>query len=247
MSWFFPSGGRSIGASACQQAEVLFTQSSRLTFLKCSPPYSCAPENMAAAAFAVPRGVQLRVFTERLLRGGVRELLRPRLSGRTPGSERDFSLSHSRVRAGSESWGSLPLVELVMAEACFEKRAETGWAPNQGWWALLEVPAASGGGSPSLPRPPGHGHCRALVEGAASGRRPETAPAPATPRLQARGRYETPAQRKPAKLPLWRMPHAQRGRLGCSGRVLGVSHQGGDVQAWPSVMVRAQRPCPQLQ
>lgn len=165
----------------------------------CGP--SCAPENMAAAAFAVPRGVQLRVFTERLLRGGVRELLRPRLSGRTPGSERDFSLSHSRVRAGSESWGSLPLVELVMAEACFEKRAETGWAPNQGWWALLEVPAASGGGSPSLPRPPGHGHCRALVEGAASGRRPETAPAPATPRLQARGRYETPAQRKPGAHP----------------------------------------------
>lgn len=166
-----------------------------------------APENMAAAGFAAPRAIQLRVFTERLLRGGVRELLRPRLSGSTPGSERDFSLSHSRVRAGSECWGSLPLVELVMAEACFEKRAETGWAPNRGWWALPEVPAASGGGfslntrSLSLPRPPGHGHCRALVEGAASGRRPETAPAPATPRLQARGRHETPAQRQPGAHP----------------------------------------------
>lgn len=171
----------------------------------CGP--SSAPENMAAAGFAVPRAIQLRVFTERLLRGGVRELLRPRLSGSTPGSERDFSLSHSRVRAGSECWGSLPLGELVMAEACFEKRAETGWAPNRGWWALPEVPAASGGGfslntrSLSLPRPPGHGHCRALVEGAASGRRPETAPAPAAPRLQARGRHETPAQRQPGAHP----------------------------------------------
>ena len=150
-----------------------------------------------AAALAVPRGIQLRVFAERLLRGGARELLRPRPLGSTPGSERDFSLSLSRVRAGSEFWGSL---------ACFEKRAETGWAPNRGWWALLEVPAASGGGfsntrSPSLPRPPGHSHCRALVEGAASGRRPETAPAPATPRLQARGRYETPAQRQPGAHP----------------------------------------------
>lgn len=158
---------------------------------------SSAPENMAAAALAVPRGIQLRVFAERLLRGGSRELLRPRPLGSTPGSERDFSLSLSRVRAGSEFWGSL---------ACFEKRAETGWAPNRGWWALLEVPAASGGGfsntrSPSLPRPPGHSHCRALVEGAASGRRPETAPAPATPRLQARGRYETPAQRQPGAHP----------------------------------------------
>lgn len=77
------------------------------------PPAPCgrssAPENMAAAAFAVPRGVQLRVFTERLLRGGVRELLRPRLSGSTPGSERDFSLSHSRGTVIVERWWKVPL------------------------------------------------------------------------------------------------------------------------------------------
>uniref|UniRef100_A0A3Q1MBQ0 Large ribosomal subunit protein bL9m n=1 Tax=Bos taurus TaxID=9913 RepID=A0A3Q1MBQ0_BOVIN len=64
---------------------------------------------MAAAAFAVPRGVQLRVLTERLLRGGVRELLRPRLSGSTPGSERDFSLSHSRGTVIVERWWKVPL------------------------------------------------------------------------------------------------------------------------------------------
>ncbi|KAB0370796.1 hypothetical protein FD755_017205 [Muntiacus reevesi] len=42
-------------------------------------PKSSAPENTAGAAFAVPGGIQLRVFAERLLRGGVRELLRPAL------------------------------------------------------------------------------------------------------------------------------------------------------------------------
>uniref|UniRef100_A0AC11EU99 Mitochondrial ribosomal protein L9 n=1 Tax=Ovis aries TaxID=9940 RepID=A0AC11EU99_SHEEP len=64
---------------------------------------------MAAAGFAVPRAIQLRVFTERLLRGGVRELLRPRLSGSTPGSERDFSLSHSRGTVIVERWWKVPL------------------------------------------------------------------------------------------------------------------------------------------
>lgn len=82
-----------------------------------------------------------------------------------------------------------------------------GGAPACGWWALLEGPAARGGGfsvetrSPSLPRPPGHGHCGALVEGAASGRGPEAAPAPAAPRLQAGGGHETPAQRQPGAHP----------------------------------------------
>ncbi|KAM9692155.1 large ribosomal subunit protein bL9m isoform 1-T1 [Dama dama] len=64
---------------------------------------------MAAAAFAVPRGIQLRVFAERLLRGGVRELLRPRPLGSTPGSERDFSLSLSRGTVIVERWWKVPL------------------------------------------------------------------------------------------------------------------------------------------
>lgn len=66
-----------------------------------TPP--SVPENMAAA----PGRALLRAGTERLVRGGVWELLRPRLEGGTSGSERDFSLSHSRVRAGCAFWGSL--------------------------------------------------------------------------------------------------------------------------------------------
>ncbi|KAB0346261.1 hypothetical protein FD754_011118 [Muntiacus muntjak] len=65
-------------------------------------PKSSALENTAAAAFTVPRGIQLRVFAERLLRGGVRELLRPRPVGSTPGSERDLSLCLSRGAARGE-------------------------------------------------------------------------------------------------------------------------------------------------
>lgn len=57
-----------------------------------------APGNMAAPITAPGRAL-LRVGAERLLPGGVRALLRPRLEGGTPGPERDFSLSHSRVRA----------------------------------------------------------------------------------------------------------------------------------------------------
>ncbi|XP_068820718.1 large ribosomal subunit protein bL9m isoform X2 [Capricornis sumatraensis] len=64
---------------------------------------------MAAAGFAVLRAIQLRVSTEWLLRGGVRELLRPRFSGSTPGSERDFSLSHSRGTVIVERWWKVPL------------------------------------------------------------------------------------------------------------------------------------------
>ncbi|OWK17703.1 hypothetical protein Celaphus_00008958, partial [Cervus elaphus hippelaphus] len=45
----------------------------------------------------------------RLLRGGVRELLRPRPVGRTPGSERDFSLSLSQGTVIVESWWKVPL------------------------------------------------------------------------------------------------------------------------------------------
>lgn len=73
--------------------------------------------------------------------------------------------------------------------------------------------AAGGGGvarGDSLtlaPRPPGHGHRGALVEGAAGRRGPESAPAPATPRLQAGGGHETPAQRQPGA-----HPHAVSGR-----------------------------------
>lgn len=96
-----------------------------------------APEHGGSRS-AVPRAIQLRVFTGAAAARG---------SGAPPAAtfrehprlERDFSLSHSRVRS-TECWG-LASGELAMAEACFEKRAETGWAPNRGWWALPEVPA----------------------------------------------------------------------------------------------------------
>ncbi|XP_066892343.1 large ribosomal subunit protein bL9m isoform X3 [Kogia breviceps] len=51
----------------------------------------------------------LRASTERLVRGGVWELLRPRLEGGTSGSERDFSLSHSRGTVIVERWWKVPL------------------------------------------------------------------------------------------------------------------------------------------
>uniref|UniRef100_A0A4X1W034 Tudor and KH domain-containing protein n=1 Tax=Sus scrofa TaxID=9823 RepID=A0A4X1W034_PIG len=52
-----------------------------------------------------------------------------------------------------------------------------------------------------------HGHCGALVEGAASRRGPEAASASATPRLQASGGHETSAQRQSGA-----RPHAVGGR-----------------------------------
>lgn len=64
------------------------------------PPGPLRAGNMAAP-MAAPGRALLRVGAERLLPGGVRALLRPRLGGGTPGPERDFSLSHSRVRARS--------------------------------------------------------------------------------------------------------------------------------------------------
>ena len=49
--------------------------------------------------------------------------------------------------------------------------------------------------------PPEHGHRGALVEGAAGRGGTETALAQATPRLQAGGGHETPAQREPGAHP----------------------------------------------
>lgn len=51
-----------------------------------------------AAPVAAPGRALLRAGAERLLPGGVRNLLRPWLEGGTPGPGRDFCLSHSRVR-----------------------------------------------------------------------------------------------------------------------------------------------------
>uniref|UniRef100_A0A5G2R793 Large ribosomal subunit protein bL9m n=1 Tax=Sus scrofa TaxID=9823 RepID=A0A5G2R793_PIG len=66
---------------------------------------------MAAAACTAAGGGLLRAGLERLLRGGVRALLRPRLEGVTPRSERAFSLSLSRVRSTVivERWWKVPL------------------------------------------------------------------------------------------------------------------------------------------
>eukprot|EP00069_Balaena_mysticetus_P006397 bmy_18548T0 len=58
---------------------------------------------------AAPGRALLRAGTERLVRGGVWELLRPRLEGGTSGSERDFSLSHSRGTVIVERWWKVPL------------------------------------------------------------------------------------------------------------------------------------------
>lgn len=60
-------------------------------------PFS--PGNMAAP-IAAPGGALLRAGAERLL-SGARALLRPRPEGVPAGLGRDFSLSHSRVRAKS--------------------------------------------------------------------------------------------------------------------------------------------------
>lgn len=67
----------------------------------CAGPPSgpSAPGNMAAP-IAAPGRALLRAAADGLLRGRVRALLRPQLEGVTPGPERDFSLSHSRVRSG---------------------------------------------------------------------------------------------------------------------------------------------------
>uniref|UniRef100_A0A8D0XK65 Large ribosomal subunit protein bL9m n=1 Tax=Sus scrofa TaxID=9823 RepID=A0A8D0XK65_PIG len=64
---------------------------------------------MAAAACTAAGGGLLRAGIERLLRGGVRELLRPRLEGVTPRSERAFSLSLSRSTVIVERWWKVPL------------------------------------------------------------------------------------------------------------------------------------------
>uniref|UniRef100_A0A8C6AQL0 Large ribosomal subunit protein bL9m n=1 Tax=Monodon monoceros TaxID=40151 RepID=A0A8C6AQL0_MONMO len=58
---------------------------------------------------AAPGRALLRAGTERLVRGGVLELLRPRLEGGTSGLERDFSLSHSRGTVIVERWWKVPL------------------------------------------------------------------------------------------------------------------------------------------
>uniref|UniRef100_A0A671ETX1 Large ribosomal subunit protein bL9m n=1 Tax=Rhinolophus ferrumequinum TaxID=59479 RepID=A0A671ETX1_RHIFE len=62
-----------------------------------------------AAPITAPGRALLRVGAERLLPGGVRALLRPRLEGGTPGPERDFSLSHSRGTVIVERWWKVPL------------------------------------------------------------------------------------------------------------------------------------------
>uniref|UniRef100_A0A8D1AE09 Large ribosomal subunit protein bL9m n=1 Tax=Sus scrofa TaxID=9823 RepID=A0A8D1AE09_PIG len=64
---------------------------------------------MAAAACTAAGGGLLRAGIERLLRGGVRALLRPRLEGVTPCSERAFSLSLSRSTVIVERWWKVPL------------------------------------------------------------------------------------------------------------------------------------------
>ncbi|TKC38821.1 hypothetical protein EI555_021002 [Monodon monoceros] len=58
---------------------------------------------------AAPGRALLRAGTERLVRGRVLELLRPRLEGGTSGLERDFSLSHSRGTVIVERWWKVPL------------------------------------------------------------------------------------------------------------------------------------------
>ena len=64
-----------------------------------------------------------------LLQEAVRGLLLPRLAGRTPGPARDFSLSHNRVRATFELWGSSPLVGLFTPKYCSGgPRPGTGYA-----------------------------------------------------------------------------------------------------------------------
>uniref|UniRef100_A0A8C3VVC4 Large ribosomal subunit protein bL9m n=1 Tax=Catagonus wagneri TaxID=51154 RepID=A0A8C3VVC4_9CETA len=64
---------------------------------------------MAATACAAPGRALLRAGTERLLRGGVRELLRPRLERGAPCLERDFSLSLSLGTVIVERWWKVPL------------------------------------------------------------------------------------------------------------------------------------------
>ncbi|XP_021569809.1 39S ribosomal protein L9, mitochondrial isoform X2 [Carlito syrichta] len=64
---------------------------------------------MAAASVAAAGASLLRAGAERLLQGGVRALLRPRLEGAAPGLERGFSLSRSWGTVIVERWWKVPL------------------------------------------------------------------------------------------------------------------------------------------
>ncbi|KAL2771767.1 39S ribosomal protein L9, mitochondrial isoform 2, partial [Daubentonia madagascariensis] len=64
---------------------------------------------MAAAKARGPGRALLRAGAELLLRGKVRELLRPRLEVGTLGLERDFSLSQNRGTVIVERWWKVPL------------------------------------------------------------------------------------------------------------------------------------------
>ncbi|XP_058395161.1 large ribosomal subunit protein bL9m isoform X2 [Diceros bicornis minor] len=62
-----------------------------------------------AAAMGAPGRALLRAGAERLLRGGVRDLLRPSLEGGTLGPQRDFSFSSIRGTVIVERWWKVPL------------------------------------------------------------------------------------------------------------------------------------------
>ncbi|XP_028358974.1 39S ribosomal protein L9, mitochondrial isoform X2 [Phyllostomus discolor] len=62
-----------------------------------------------AAPMVVPGRALLRAAAERLVQGGIRVLLRLPLEGRTPGPERNFSLSHCRSTVIVERWWKVPL------------------------------------------------------------------------------------------------------------------------------------------
>uniref|UniRef100_A0A2K6AE88 Large ribosomal subunit protein bL9m n=1 Tax=Mandrillus leucophaeus TaxID=9568 RepID=A0A2K6AE88_MANLE len=64
---------------------------------------------MAALVVTAPGRALLRAGTERLLRGGIQELLRPRHEGNSPGLARDFSLSQNRGTVIVERWWKVPL------------------------------------------------------------------------------------------------------------------------------------------
>ncbi|XP_007975354.3 large ribosomal subunit protein bL9m isoform X2 [Chlorocebus sabaeus] len=64
---------------------------------------------MAALVVTGPGRALLRAGTERLLRGGIQELLRPRHEGNSPGLARDFSLSQNRGTVIVERWWKVPL------------------------------------------------------------------------------------------------------------------------------------------
>ncbi|XP_006168464.1 39S ribosomal protein L9, mitochondrial [Tupaia chinensis] len=63
---------------------------------------------MAVATFAGPGRGLLRAGAEPLLRRGIRASVRPRLEGVALGTERDFSLSHSRGTVIVERWWKVP-------------------------------------------------------------------------------------------------------------------------------------------